>query len=498
MRERATRGHLKPPPAAARATTVPLPLDLSPADFARLRIGSVPQEMEDKWLAFVEDETLHLHRSWTSFWFASVAFRREGAVYRATTARVNRDPEQYQGTSDTGDAATIRSLIARFIEENTTWVTARGRAPQLDARRLLARLFDQGQIRLERRADVLDREPEPLPKDFDFDRIEGMLLGLAIGDALGNTTEGQSPAERTRDHGEITGYLPNRYAQGGAVGLPSDDSQLAFWTLEQITADGGLWPEHLAHRFAGPRIFGMGETVRQFLRRINDEGVRWEEAGGPSAGNGALMRIAPVLVSHLRAPTPALWADAALAAMVTHNDPTSTAACVAFVRLLWDALHRSGPPRPGFWLHRFLEIARPLEGDTKLEPRFGPMRGQFKGSLADFTDRVVHEALHAQRPTREACDTWGSGAFLLETVPTVLYILERHSHSPREAILRAVNDTRDNDTVAAIVGAAVGARHGRKALPPEWIDGLLGRTGAHDDGRVFELIGEARERFWDL
>jgi ADP-ribosyl-[dinitrogen reductase] hydrolase len=60
--------------------------------------------------------------------------------------------------------------------------------------------------------------------------------------------------------------------------------------------------------------------------------------------------------------------------------------------------------------------------------------------------------------------------------------------------VRAVNDTWDNDTVAAIVGAIVGARHGRKALPQGWIDGLLGRTGEADDGRVFQLIAET-ERF---
>jgi ADP-ribosylglycohydrolase len=42
-------------------------------------------------------------------------------------------------------------------------------------------------------------------------------------------------------------------------------------------------------------------------------------------------------------------------------------------------------------------------------------------------------------------------------VPTVIYILMRHGHDPEEAIVRAVNDTKDNDTVAAIVGAAVGA-----------------------------------------
>jgi ADP-ribosyl-[dinitrogen reductase] hydrolase len=373
----------------------------------------------------------------------------------------------------------------------------RGRNPQLDTRPMLAQVFERNQIRLER-ADVLDRQPEALPEGFGFDRVEGMLLGLAIGDSLGNATEGDSPADRARDYGEIIGYVPHHYdPERRAIGLPSDDTQLAFWTLEQMVANGGIDPEQLACRFCSQRILGIGRTVREFVGRFKDEGRPWQEAGVHSAGNGALMRIAPVLVSHLRDPTPALWSDTAIAAMLTHNDRSSTAACVAFVRLLWDALRRPSPPRPGFWLHRFLEIARPLEGEIHLEPRFGPQKGQFRGSLADFTDRAVHDALHAKKPTRDACDTWGSGAFLLETVPSVIYILERHAHSPREAILRAVNDTRDNDTIAAIVGAAVGALHGRKALPQEWIDGLLGRTGERDDGRVFELIAEARERFWD-
>ena len=76
----------------------------------------------------------------------------------------------------------------------------------------------------------------------------------------------------------------------------------------------------------------------------------------------------------------------------------------------------------------------------------------------------------------EACDEWHSGAYLLETVPCALYILMRHGHDPEEAIVRAVNDAWDNDTVAAIVGAAVGALHGKAALPRRWVDGLLGRS----------------------
>jgi ADP-ribosylglycohydrolase len=94
-------------------------------------------------------------------------------------------------------------------------------------------------------------------------------------------------------------------------------------------------------------------------------------------------------------------------------------------------------------------------------------------------------------PTVDACESWYSGAFLLETVPSVLYVLARHAEDPEEAIVRAVNDTRDNDTAAAIVGAAVGALHGRRALPDRWQRNLLGRTREDDDGRVFELIEQA-------
>ena len=73
----------------------------------------------------------------------------------------------------------------------------------------------------------------------------------------------------------------------------------------------------------------------------------------------------------------------------------------------------------------------------------------------------------------------------------------RHGHNPEEAIVRAVNDTKDNDTVAAIVGAAVGALHGRSGLPARWIENLLGRTTDSDDRRVFQLLEAARVKWWN-
>jgi ADP-ribosylglycohydrolase len=48
--------------------------------------------------------------------------------------------------------------------------------------------------------------------------------------------------------------------------------------------------------------------------------------------------------------------------------------------------------------------------------------------------------------------------------------------------------TRDNDTIAGIVGAAVGALHGKEALPTRWRDNLLGCTTETDDDKVFALL----------
>jgi ADP-ribosylglycohydrolase len=360
-------------------------------------------------------------------------------------------------------------------------------------REVLARLFHEGGIRLVRGA-VFDQSPAPLPAGFDFSRVEGMMLGLTVGDALGNTTEGQLPSVRRGRYGEIRDYLPNRYAEHRPVGLPSDDTQLAFWMLEQMLEDGCFDPAHVAERFTRGQIFGIGSTMKQFLRNYKS-GLSWERSGAPSAGNGALMRIAPVLMPHLKSPTPDLWADAALAAMLTHNDAGSTAACVAFVSMLWELLAMNSPPDPQWWLDAYVRTASELEGNTGFEPRSEAVE-YYHGSIWRFVQQRVGEAFQREASVLDACNSWHSGAYLLETVPTVIYILMRHGDDPEEAIVRAVNDTKDNDTVAAIVGAAVGALHGRSGLPARWIENLLGRTTDSDDGRVFELLVAARVKWW--
>ena len=360
-----------------------------------------------------------------------------------------------------------------------------------DSERSLAELLESGGIELHA-SELLRRQPAPLPASFAFDeRIEGMMLGLAIGDALGRPTEGRIPARRRKTHGEVRDYVIGRRAKQ-AIGMPSDDTQLAFWTLEQLNEDGGFIPERLAALFSSREIFGMGQTVSAFRRNFKKKKLAWHACGPNSAGNGALMRIAPMLIPHLRSPSPALWADTALSAMMTHNDPASSAACVAFVAMLWELLTLDSPPARRWWLERYVELAAPLEGEARYRPRGGDYMS-YEGPVSRFVEQRVGEALDTGLATVPACNSWFSGAYLLETMPCVILILARYGHDPEEAIVRAVNDTKDNDTVAAIVGAAMGALHGKSALPERWLDGLTGRTGHDDDGRCFELLSAARE-----
>jgi ADP-ribosylglycohydrolase len=358
---------------------------------------------------------------------------------------------------------------------------------------LVANIITEGH--LPAKLALLQGPKTPANGPVATDRLRGMLMGLAVGDALGNTSEGLTAAEREARFGEIRDYLPNEHAGGRRVGLPSDDTQLAFWTLESLLERGRLDPEDLSARFASRQIFGLGQSVRKFLRN-REQGVSpWYRCGAESAGNGALMRIAPVVLLHPEGPSAALWLDTALASIVTHRDACSVASCVAFTDLLARLLRLPAPPTAEWISATFLATLRLVCTDHPYRARGGRFADR-ESSFPDYVEFALHEATRNRWSTRQACDAWHSGAYLLETVPSVLWILAHHAHDPEEAIVRAVNDTYDNDTVAAIVGAAVGALHGERALPERWRWNLLGRTQDGDDGQVARLIGAAVRREW--
>jgi len=341
---------------------------------------------------------------------------------------------------------------------------------------LVERLIDARHLPISR-GTVRALGAPPATQVLGFDRVKGMLLGLAIGDALGNTSEGLPPTQRQQSYGEITHYLPNDRAGGRRVGLPSDDSQLAFWTLDVLLEHGRVVPEKLIERFAcrQDEIYGIGRTLPTVLKEWRS-GRPWYEAAQPSARNGAVMRIAPVILPYLASGDADLLADAILAGAVTHKHQSSIAACVALVGILRDVLGRERPPDPSWWIDAYVKRARDLEGEPDLVGRSPNLC--YRGPVWRFIDTEVRRMLGTGASTRHASDHWHSGASLLETIPSVVYILALHAaEGPKAAIVRAVNDTWDNDTVAAIVGAVVGALHGGSKLPASWVSDLLGRTG---------------------
>jgi ADP-ribosylglycohydrolase len=223
-------------------------------------------------------------------------------------------------------------------------------------------------------------------------------------------------------------------------------------------------------------------------------GKPWYQCGPKMAGNGALMRIAPMIIPHLKTQTGDLWIDTALSAMMTHNDSASISSCLAFVYMLRELIQMDEPPEPLWWPETFVKIAKDLECDETYQPRGGAYQ-DYQGPLWRFIEEKVVPTYEVGLSCLDACNLWHSGAYLLETVPSVIYILMKYGHDPEEAIIRAVNDTCDNDTIAAIVGAVVGALHGRRKLPERWFRGLLGRTDYMDDGRVRKLLDTANSRF---
>lgn len=359
---------------------------------------------------------------------------------------------------------------------------------------LFEKLLQESRIQVEP-SPFFSQSPVLSVDTINFDRFKAMMLGLAIGDALGNTTEEQLPAQRTSQYGEIRDYLPSTHADNKPLGVPSDDSQMSFWTLEQILTDGSLDMDKLAQRFATETIFGIGGTVVDFRKNFT-AGSPWYACARQDKGNGngALMRIAPVIYPHLGNPTPELWVDAVLATILTHNDRAAISANVSFVKMLWELLQMSSAPSPSWWLEAYVQTARELEGDSCYRPCGGHFAG-WKGSLWRFVEEQVALSWKEDLSVLDACNQWYSGAYLLETMPSVIYILMRHGHDLEEAVVRAVNDTKDNDTVAAIVGAAVGALHGTKALPAHWVTNLTGRTKSDDNGKMFAILVRASSNF---
>lgn len=283
-------------------------------------------------------------------------------------------------------------------------------------------------------------------------RAEGMLIGLATGDAVGLPREGLSPRRAARRFG-----VQLRHALLPGRGLFSDDTEHAFMTSQALLAsnmDPARFARSLAWRLRGWLVampVGVGwATLRACLRLC--VGVPPARSGVWSAGNGPLMR-APVI--GFAAANPAAR-DALVVALtrMTHSDPLALEAARAVAEAC--AAVRTGVRESGALLSA---AATPLS-----DPRWAGPLARLERALAG---RSSPEAWSAAEGLAN-----GASGYVLHTLPAVLVAWLRDPLDYAGTLAGAMALGGDTDTIGAIAGGLCGAAAGPLAIPPPLRAGL--------------------------
>ena len=112
MEKIADRNSWKTQPLPAQRVKLNIERTFTDQEYSLISKGLIPEQMEDKWFIFMENDILFLHRSWTGFCIYEVHFDSQHAI-RAVWANRNRD--QHTQTNDEHDGANLIYLIEYFL-----------------------------------------------------------------------------------------------------------------------------------------------------------------------------------------------------------------------------------------------------------------------------------------------------------------------------------------------------------------------------------------------
>jgi ADP-ribosyl-[dinitrogen reductase] hydrolase len=276
------------------------------------------------------------------------------------------------------------------------------------------------------------------------ERAIGALLGLAVGDAFGTTLEFSARDSRDRIT-DMVGGGPFRLQAGEWT----DDTSMALALADSLIACDGLDEQDLMARFvswmdegaysSNGRCFDIGNTVSAALLRFQQTGDPISGSTGPySAGNGSLMRLAPVAIRFWDHQTK-LHDVAARQSRTTHGAPEAVDACVAFADML----------------------AAAIVGKRRSEV--------LAGSWSDWAGRIGSIMMGSWRgkPRQEI----QSSGYVAHSLEAALWCVGR-TGSFEEAVVLAANLGADADTTAAITGQLAGALYGYRGIPRRWLGKL--------------------------
>lgn len=310
--------------------------------------------------------------------------------------------------------------------------------------------------------------------DHTRTRYRGALLGLATGDALGTTLEFRPPGTFTPID-DMIGGGPFRLSPGEWT----DDTSMALCLAESLIECRGFdaidqleryvrWRDD-GHLSSNGRCFDIGNAVSAALARFERTREPWCGSDAPhTAGNGSLMRLAPVVLAHAHDPELAVR-RAADSSRTTHAAREAVDACRWFAILLLRALdpHAS---KADVLTATLSEAERSALGAEPLAPRIAEVAA---GSFL-----VKHPP------------DVGGGGYVVHALEAALWAFHR-SDSFRDGALLAVNLGDDADTTGAIYGQLAGAFHGDRGIPAEWCAKLALRDQIESFAdRLLELRAE--------
>lgn len=285
------------------------------------------------------------------------------------------------------------------------------------------------------------------------ERFRGCLIGLAVGDALGTTLE-FSPPGFFAPMTDMVGGGPFRLLPGQWT----DDTSMALCLAESLLECQGFEPADQLKRYtrwyregylsSNGRCFDIGGTVRQALRRFQQTGAPFCGSTDPySAGNGSLMRLAPVPMFYVNHPAQAIEMSAQ-SSRTTHAAPAAVDACRYMGALICGA----------------------LSGETKenlLSRRYTPlMDGWLQHPLVSEIDEIACGSFKNRQPP----EIKGSG-YVVKSLEAALWAFY-YSESYQEGCLLAANLGDDADTTAAIYGQLAGAYYGIEDISASWREKL--------------------------
>ena len=280
-------------------------------------------------------------------------------------------------------------------------------------------------------------------------RYQGCLMGLAAGDAVGTTVEFRPPGSFPKVT-DLVGGGPFRLNPGEWT----DDTSMALCLADSLIACGGFDPGNQMDRYlrwrdegylsSNGRCFDIGITVSDALNRYRDTGEPFAGSTDPySAGNGSLMRLAPVPLFFASDPEYAIHMSGE-SSRTTHGAATCVDACRYFGCLIVGA----------------------VQGESKeelLSPRYSPVAGLWeRKSLCAEIDEIAAGSFKSKEPP----EIVGSG-YVVQSLEAALWAFHKSS-TFEEGCLLAVNLGDDADTTAAIYGQIAGVHYGFDGIPATW------------------------------